>query len=300
MQNQITLPLIEFDPRLTFSSGQAFRWSPVDEKAETWIGIVAGNLIKLSKEKAIVLGKVGKEIDHEFVSNYLSADDTIDDIFSSFPSDAILDDARNNQRGLRLLTQEPWECLISFVCSINCNIPSIRNKIENLCRRYGSKIESVLGHPSFSFPTPESLSKATKRELLECNLGFRWKYVKFISGQIAAGRLHLEDLRKISYDAAQRQLISKQSGKTLGVGPKVADCALLYSLHKTQAFPIDVWILRCFQQYYRNDLQMKLDSLSQKKYAAISELMRGRFGPYAGYAQLYLYHMMRSSKFHSK
>ncbi len=294
----IQFPESYFDPSITLDSGQAFRWNPLDESNQVWVGVVSDKVVKVTKREAVVLGEIHR--DPEFIQRYFSPSDDLESIFSTFPPDETLDSARRELNGLRLLSQDPWECLISFVCSINCNIPSIRLKIENLSRRYGKKIDTPLNLNAYSFPSAESLSKASKRDLLACRLGFRWKYVKFIAKKVTAGHLDLERLRTVSYYDAFPELISETSGNTFGVGPKVADCALLYSLHKTEAFPIDVWILRCLKQFYHDEIEIKnLNSLTPKRYFAVSEAMRRRFGKYAGYAQLYLYVKMRGDSNHS-
>jgi len=296
----IPFPDIEFEPSITLDSGQAFRWSPVNESREAWIGIISGALLKVTKKEAAVLGTVDNGFDSELVQRYFSVEDDLARIFSTVPSDKTLDSAFKELRGLRLLAQDPWECLISFVCSINCNIPSIRLKIGNLSRRYGRRIDTDLDLKTYSFPSAETLAKASKRDLLECRLGFRWKYVKYIAEKVAKGHLDLERLSSVPYRDAFPELISEISGKTFGVGPKVADCTLLYSLHKTEAFPIDVWILRCLKKFYRDEIEIKnLESLTLKKYLAVSDSMRKKFGRYAGYAQLYLYVKMRSDSNHS-
>ncbi len=295
---QIAFSKFDFDPSLTLDSGQVFRWSALDESRREWIGVVRQNLLRVTKEGAFVVG--GSNPDSELIQSYFSFDEDLDSIFSTFPPDEILESAKLQLRGLRLLRQDPWECLISFVCSINCNIPSIRLKIENLSRRFGRKIDTSLDLRANAFPSAESLAKASKRDLLACKLGFRWKYVKFIARKVAAGNLDLERLTSVPYYDAFPELISEVSGKTFGVGPKVADCTLLYSLHKTEAFPIDVWILRCLRKYYGKEIpDNNSESLTPKKYFTVSDSMRRRFGKYAGYAQLYLYVMMRGESNHS-
>jgi N-glycosylase/DNA lyase len=296
MQRQeLRLSGIEFDPSITFRSGQAFRWRTLDEHPETWIGIIFGNLVKLSSEKVSVLASVENHLDLGSVRDYFSPNDNLEDVFATFPNDEMLEYSRKVSPGLRLLNQDPWECLISFVCSINCNIPSIRLKIEKLSRKFGRKIECELDISAYSFPSPESLARATKKDLLSCSLGFRWRYIKFIAKKIVSGDLDLRSLEERDYEYALNYLVSNISGRTLGVGPKVADCTLLYSLQKTEAFPIDVWILRCLRRYYKQEMQIERSSLSQMNYLAVSRNMRRKFGKYAGYAQLYLYSMMRSS-----
>jgi N-glycosylase/DNA lyase len=294
-RQEFQLTGIELEPSITFRSGQAFRWTQLDESPETWVGIISGNLVKLSQEKVTVLASVEKRVDLDSILDYFSPNENIDDIFATFPNDERLEYSRRISPGLRLLNQDPWECLVSFLCSINCNIPSIRIKIEKLSRRFGRKIDCGLDVAAYSFPTPESLSLASKKDLLTCSLGFRWRYIKFIAKTIVSGDLDLYSLKYRDYEYALNYLVSSISGRTLGVGPKVADCTLLYSLRKTEAFPIDIWILRCLNKYYEEETQIGLSSFSQKNYFAVSENMRRKFGKYAGYAQLYLYSMMRSS-----
>lgn len=289
----LELSRLEFDPSITMDSGQTFRWHSVDSKREVWLGVISQSLVKLTSNGSTIYGE-NELTAKKSLELYLSTSDDIDKIFSQIPSDAVLSQARDNLRGLRMLTQDPWECLISFVCSINCNIPSIHIKIENLCMRFGKRIQTDLDLKTYAFPTPESLANASKQDLLACRLGFRWRYVKFIAKQVAAGNLDLAKLSTYSYEAARSELISSTSGKTQGVGPKVADCALLYSYHKTEAFPIDVWILRCLSGHYANALQYP-KHLTFKSYLRISEFMRNKFGKYAGYAQLYLYVAMRAN-----
>ena len=206
-------------------------------------------MLKVSRHRATLLGKVRSSTNFsELVERYFSIrDDLRADIFTFPTDDSFLASALSKFSGLRLLTQDPWECLISFVCSINCNIPSIKLKIENLSRRFGTRIESRLSDRFYSFPTARALSKAEKNDLLSCKLGFRWKYVKFIAEQVERGTLDLDRIGDLPYKEALNELMSKTSGKTFGVGPKVADCVLLYSFHKTEAFPLDVWIMKYVQ-----------------------------------------------------
>lgn len=289
---QVRFSHLEFDPSITMDSGQAFRWYPLDSRNKSWVGIISGNLIKLEREGGTILGRIENQKTVS-IYDYLTANDDLDSIFSCMTFDRTLAQSRRALKGLRLLTQDPWECLISFICSINCNIPSIHVKIENLSVRFGKKIPTSVDFAGYSFPTPESLASAKKRDLLSCKLGFRWRYVKFLAKQVVSGNLDLGKLSNYPYSIALSELISKNSGKTLGVGPKVADCTLLYSMHKTEAFPIDVWILRCLNKYY--NLRGNTSHLSTRSYAEISETMRRKFGRYAGYAQLYLYVAMRSN-----
>jgi len=286
----------DFNASFTFNSGQAFRWRQINDDSESWIGIIKGNVVKISNLNALLLGRLEEQASDnlpELVARYFSSDDDMTEILCSFPKDDhFLRTAVSDFAGLRLLTQDPWECLISFVCSIDCNIPSIKLKIENLSKTFGKRIYTSLDHPFYSFPTPERISKAEKSELLACKLGFRWKYVRFIAGEVSRGNLDLDKIQKMSYEKGLEELLSEVSGKTFGVGPKVADCALLYAYHRKEAFPLDVWLLKYVRMLYGDSFLLRSD-LSRKKYSEISRFMRDKFGPNAGYAQLFLYEKVR-------
>ncbi|MHB8568071.1 MAG: DNA-3-methyladenine glycosylase family protein [Nitrososphaerales archaeon] len=290
----------QFDPSNTFECGQAFRWSRVTEGGHDWQGIISGLALRVNQSCAQITGQfnAGSSGQESVVRDYFSCRDDLQKIICTFPRDGYLDSAKAEYAGLRLLTQDPWECLLSFVCSINCNIPSIRFKIGNLCRRFGKKIDSEEAHAIYSFPDAKSLSKAEKKDLLDCKVGFRWKYIQYIARKVALGELDLKRLEKMSYDRARSELISETSEKTFGVGPKVADCVLLFSLRKFEAFPIDVWMIRCLAQNYP-DLAKGLlpegkTQITPGKYFEISAIVRKHFGNYAGYAQQYLYMKTRN------
>lgn len=286
-----------FNPSTTFSSGQVFRWTPDEQTPGQWLGVIEANLVRVRGRSITRLGRAKKACTDfgELVSRYFSFADDLDEIFSSFPKDDFFLNACISEfPGLRLLTQDPWECLLSFVCSINCNIPSIRLKIENLSKKFGDRIETSLDGNFYSFPTPLSLSKAEKSDLLSCKLGFRWKYVRFIAEQVERGSLDLARISSMSYSDAMSELVSEKSHKTFGVGPKVADCTMLYSFHQKQAFPLDIWILKYVRQVYDKENLFPLKkSLTQKNYFMIGDAMRSRYGKNAGYAQLFLYEKIR-------
>lgn len=301
----LDLSELEFDPSHTFDCGQTFRWRPIDSAKKEWLGIVGKFVFRVTKTKAtIVLGASDESIDRSTLLSYFSPHDSLDSIFESFPQDDFLNVATKEFRGLRILNQDPWECLISFVCSINKNIPSIRNEIENLCERFGKKIRTDFGTYR-SFPEPESLASASKKELIECKVGFRWKYIRFIAKKVISGELDFNEIEALSYEQARDCLISDYSGTTYGVGRKVADCELLFSMRKSEAFPIDVWVLRCLRDRYSKLLELKEitqyeNSLTPSSYSHFSEIMRKRFGRYAGYAQQYLYMKTRTDYLHSR
>ncbi len=297
--------MFDFDPTNTFTCGQAFRWFPAGKLKKEWLGIASGYIIRATNKGVELVNRPDHTKDFpRFAKRYFSLDDDMFHIFSSMPKDEYMDSAVKKFRGLRILTQDPWECLISFVCSINKNIPSIRAEIESLCRRFGEPIQFG-NNRFFSFPDPKKLAKATKNEILSCNVGFRWKYIKFISESVASGELELESRTRRTYADAREQLISELSGLTFGVGPKVCDCELLFSFHKLEAFPIDVWMLRCIRNNYAEKLEIQglvngRRGLTPRTYEKIGDAMRSYFGEYAGYAQQYLYMKIRNDSIQNR
>jgi N-glycosylase/DNA lyase len=203
------------------------------------------------------------------------------------------------------MKQDVWECLLSFAVATNSNIPRIAGMISNLCDRLGDEVEFEGDHYRL-FPGPERVAGADLAVLTACGLGYRAKFVKSIAEGVIEGRVNLEELRLHDYPRARELLTEKILGrKTLiGIGPKVADCVLLFSCDKYSAFPIDVWVARVLARYYPHlfdpDLREKLTAvvlgktgLSEAIYDRIAERARSYFGEYAGYAQQYLFHYER-------
>jgi N-glycosylase/DNA lyase len=223
-------------------------------------------------------------------------DDDVNYISSCLTNDNMISQLFKKYSGLWLMRQDPFQCMISFACSSNTNIPMIRRMLKNLCRKFGIKRE-IDQKKFFTFPTTKSLAKASINELCSCGIGYRAKTIKSLTEKIIIGTLNIEELSRCKYDEAKEKLLG-----IYGIGNKLADCILLFSLEKTEAFPIDVWIARSIYSYYRallNQESFKLDikstKLSPNKYNLLSKIMRQHFGKYAGYAQQYLYYHMRCS-----
>jgi N-glycosylase/DNA lyase len=210
--------------------------------------------------------------------------------------------------GLRLIHQDAWECLVSFVIATNTNIPRIKLMISNLCERFGEKA-GFEGSQYALFPGPHSLAYASHEELTACGLGYRARFVKSVAQKVNSGEVDLEELKILDYERAREVLIERLLGEKtfLGIGRKAADCVLLFSCGKDSSFPIDVWMARVLARYYPGlfdkDLAERLIShvsnetrLSGGAYERISSSMREYFGEYAGYAQQYLFHDARKSK----
>ena len=273
---------------VTLCCGQVFRW---DKKGDWWCGVAGGKVIKVRQ----VNGELEfANADAKFIENYFSLDDDLQKIRDSVGRDPHIRRALQEFWGLRVIRQDPWECLISYICATCKNIPAIKHMLLSLSRRFSDKI--VLdGREFFTFPTPEQLANAPINDLLECGLGYRAKYVQETSKRIFENSFELESLRQLPYLQAKKQICS-----FAGVGPKVADCVLLFSLGKTEAFPVDRWVERVILNHYAEKLPPELaqklarrEGLSNSDYAKLNGFGREYFGEYAGYAQEYLYHYER-------
>ena len=186
-------------------------------------------------------------------------------------------------RGLRLLRLDPWECFVAFICSANSNIPKIHQNMESMAKSFGEPL-SIDGQVRCSFPSPAKLAEVGEQPLRDLGLGFRAKYVAAGSRMVADGDLDLDELVKTPYAEAKECLMTVP-----GIGPKVADCILLHSLDKLEAFPIDVWVRRALSEWYFPGMKPPTDRV-------MLEWAQDYFGDLGGYSQLYLFHGRRLQK----
>ena len=221
-------------------------------------------------------------------------DDNLKKISVEIGKDEHIRNALREFWGLRIIRQDPWECLISYICATYKSIAAIRGMLLNLSRKFGEKV-ALDGFEFFTFPTAEKLAGATLKDLAECGLGYRDRYVLETSKKICSNNVELEQLKQLPYEQAKKELCSFP-----GVGLKVADCVLLFSLGKLEAFPVDVWMKRVLLNHYADKLPAELvkkisnhASLSNVEYRLLNAFGREYFGEYAGYAQEYLYHYER-------
>jgi N-glycosylase/DNA lyase len=285
----------------TLESGQLFRW---EKRGEWWCGVVSGGVL-LVRQEGDVLRCVSSSdlLDSAFVARYFRLDEEFDHILASISKDEVIIRAIQRFYGLRLVRQERWECLASFVLATNANIPRIRKMVASICARYGEGFDFE-GSDYHAFPTPEALATASEKELRLAGLGYRAPYLKRVSVSVSRGKVDFDRLSELGYDDSRRLLLAELSGAKLlpGVGPKVADCVLLYSLGKDEAFPIDVWLTKALAKSYPRllgpSLRRKLardenPKLSPGEYVDVSARVRAHFGHYAGYAQQYLFAAVR-------
>lgn len=278
-------PASRADVITSINSGQTFLWERIDN---LWYGIDGDRLLKIKvvEEDTEYTSYPGNE---GWEREFFRLDDDIEEIHSSLSRDEAVAPIVKQYPGLRLLRQNPEQCLFSFICASNTNIPMIRRMLRSMSRKFG-KAMSIDGHEFYAFPTASSLHAASIAELRSCGLGYRAKAVKSAAEMIADGALDFNGLRKMAYSEAREQLL-----KVYGIGNKIADCILLFSLDKLEAFPIDVWIARAIIRSYPRLFDCKVrEKLTPNQYEMISSRMRQHFGRFAGYAQQYLYYDMRN------
>jgi N-glycosylase/DNA lyase len=308
----------DYDLAATLDSGQAFRWHPYND---SWIGVVGQRWVRLTQRRdGIRAESAGPVADWRWLRNYLQIETDLAAVLKTFPDDAPMRDAVAACRGLRVLRQDPWECLASFILSSTKQIVQIRQIVALLCERFGEPIARPAttpstnfvavdvsplhliqsnvradsrrllrfggsglnkNHLSHSFPTAERLASVTEAELRACKMGFRAPNLLAAARQIADGRFDLERLRHLPLAGAREELM-----KLRGVGGKIADCVLLFAYGFDGAFPVDVWVERALRELYFPSRRVTEKRL--RHFAAT------HFGPHAGYAQQYLFHYMRT------
>jgi len=268
----------DYDLGATLDSGQAFRWVLRDHQ---WTGVIATHWVSLLQTPDGIEAETGAPVeDWTWLEHYLQIGADLPKIVRTFPDDEPMRQAVAACRGLRLLRQDPWECLASFILSSSKQIVQIRQIVGVICERYGESIAVPGGGtPSFAFPTAQRLAQLSEAELRACKMGFRAPYLLETARIVAAG-MDLEALHGKTVGEARQSLMALP-----GVGRKVADCVLLFAYGFQQAFPVDVWVMKALQQLYFPRRRVKLKRLHR--------FAESHFGPYSGYAQQYLFHFMR-------
>jgi N-glycosylase/DNA lyase len=269
-----------YDLAATLASGQAFRWR---ERDGGWNGVVAGRWVRLRAEPGRILAETAAPVaDWDWLRHYLQLDIALAEILAAFPrDDEALQTAARSCAGLRLLRQEPWECLASFICSSSKRIAQIQQIIALLSRRFGEPLAAPAGEePVWSFPGPGRLAEASEAALRECKLGFRAPHLRGAAQKVAVGEVDPARLPGLSLDQARAELL-----KLPGVGMKIADCVLLFGCGFPEAFPVDVWVMKALRRHYFP---------RGVKPARLRRFIRSHFGPQAGYAQQYLFHYTRT------
>jgi len=263
----------------TINSGQVFLWKQIQNN---WFGVNGQDVLRITDS-----GKIKSYAKQKI--DFLREKDNLEEILRMISKDKTTRQAVKKYLGMRLLRQDPFQCLISFIVSSNSNIPKIKTCLENICKNFGEKI-FFENKEFFLFPEPKILASASIQEIKNCGTGYRSKFIISASDMINSGKINLEYLKKCEYFKA-KEIISEIPG----VGNKVADCVLLFSLDKLEAVPLDRWIIRILGKYYPSIFEISTKTITNKQYEILHEKIVNYFGPYAGYAQQFLFKMEREN-----
>ena len=251
---------------MTLDCGQAFRWSSDDGKL--WKGIAYNKYLELYIDNdTLILLNTTEDDFNKIWKKYFDLERNYQEIIDTISENEILKNASSYGSGIRLLNQEPWETLCSFIISQNNNIPRIKGIIDRLCTNFGENQNGV-----YTFPSAHTIAKLSLEDLSVLKCGFRAKYILDAAKKVSSGEIDLEALKSMDIDSARAQLM-----KIKGVGPKVADCTLLFALEHIEAFPKDVWIKRAMEKLFGGQLPE----------CAV---------PYAGIVQEYIFYYARTTK----
>lgn len=238
--------------------------------------------VRLQQRRDSIIAEVAEPVsDWRWLTDYLQVEQALAPVLAAFPDDQPMRDAVKACRGLRLLRQEPWECLASFICSSTKQIVQIKQIVTLLCSRFGEPVSVPAGEETaFSFPSPDRIASADERELRACKMGFRAAYLKATARAVVAGEIDLNRLHLLPVSEAREALMDLP-----GVGRKIADCVLLFAGGFQEAFPVDVWVQKAIRRLYFRGRRVSARRLQ--------EFGATHFGLWSGYAQQYLFHYMR-------
>ena len=269
-----------FNLQHIFECGQCFRWEK--EENGSYTGVVYGRVINIRNDgETIILSNTNMQDFHVIWKSYFDLERDYRAIQACLSKDESMKKAVAFGWGIRILNQDVWECLVSFIISSNNIIPRIQKIIKSLSEKYGQPI-LFNGKTYYSFPRPEDVYQKNLEELAFCKSGYRCKYILDAARKIVEGNINIEALTALSTFEAREELM-----KIKGVGPKVADCVLLFSLQKYDVFPTDVWIRRIVAYlYFGHSITIK----DVQKFAI------ERFGSLGGFAQQYLFYYARELK----
>jgi N-glycosylase/DNA lyase len=298
-----TIPIADLDGGLdlqsTVESGQSYLWRREDGRmyetdaahgGDAWYyTVLPATETETNEPEVLRARQTDGRLDWEastpdapaHLESLLRLDDDLDAIIDATPEDPLIDRAYEQYGGLRLVRDPPFGCLISFICSAQMRVSRIYGMVTTLAEEYGDSV-TFDGREYHGFPTPAQLAEATESELRELSLGYRAPYVQRTAEMVASGEATPEEARGLDYEAARESLT-----RFVGVGDKVADCILLFSLGYLEAVPLDTWIRTAIEDYYPD--------CEQGSYTDTSRAIREQFGgDYAGYAQTYVFHFLRN------
>lgn len=271
----------DFDLTHTFDCGQCFRFNKISDN--TYFGIAFGKPLEIEQtEDCIIIHNTSKDDFENVWRSFLDLDHDYGQIKELLTeNDNIMSEAVRCGYGIRILKQDTWETIISFIISASNNIPRIKGIIERLCEAFGDTVE-YKGKTYYSFPSAQKINSLSLEDLSVIRAGFRDKYIKAAAEAVISGNLNINELNKASTPDAKKALMSIK-----GIGNKVSDCILLFGLSRADSFPVDVWIKRIMEFCYFQ---------SEQPIKTISEFAEKKFGKLGGYAQQYLFFYARENK----
>ena len=278
--NIILKGVSDFDLRHIFECGQCFRFNAVTDGV--YEGVAFSRALRISQSgDTVTLYDTSKEDFDTVWHDYFDMGCDYGKIKKTLSRDKILKNAIKNGEGIRILNQDLWETIISFIISASNNIPRIKGIIGRFCENFGDEI-SYMGKTYYAFPTPEKTASLTQSDLSVIRAGFRDKYIMDAAEKIVSGKMKIDYIKQLPTEKAKEEL-----KKINGIGEKVANCILLFGLHRVDAFPVDVWIKRVMEQYYFD---------GEQPISVISRFAEEKFGDLGGYAQQYLFFSARENK----
>ncbi len=269
----------KIDLENTINSGQVFLWK---KYPNFWYGIDGQNILRITDSGKIISYSKNK-------IDYFREKDDLEKILKAISKDKTTQQAVQKYQGLRLLRQDPFQCFISFIISSNSNIQKIKTCLENICESFGKKVVFD-GNEFFLFPESKTLASASNQEIRNCGVGYRADFVIKASEMVYSKKIDFECLKNCKY-AEAKDLICQVPG----IGDKVADCILLFSLDKLEAFPLDRWMIRILEKYYPQTFKISTKTITHRQYELLHEKIVNHFGSFAGYAQQFLFKMEREN-----
>ncbi len=280
-ENNIVIDNIkDFNTTHIFDCGQAFRWNKEEDGSYT--GVVKNKVINVKQEETSVIFNNVTMADYESIlKDYFDFNTDYAEVKRTVNTDEIMNAAIKFGDGIRILNQDEWETMISFMISANNRIPMIKKVIENLSSSFGKYICNYNGKDYYSFPTADVLSEAPVDKILECKAGFRAPRIKEAAERFLKEKEIIYNIKNTSYDDGLRYLKTYN-----GIGDKVANCILLFSMKQFDTFPVDVWVRRVMQTLYVD---------KNTKDSDIRKFAENKFGKFSGYAQQYLFYYAREN-----
>ena len=263
----------------SINSGQVFLW---EKDGTDWYGINGQDILKINKN-GIVKSVLNSK------TNFFRKNDNIQEIIESISKDKTVKKAIKKYEGLKIFRQDPFQCMISFIISSNSNIQKIKNSLEKITEKFGTQVK-IQNKEFFLFPKPEKIANASIDEIKTCGVGYRAPFIKQAAKMVVLKKIDFKYLEKCNYHEAKKNICLVP-----GIGNKVADCIMLFSLNKLDAFPLDTWMIKILEKYYSKEFKIETKTITQKQYELLHEKIVNYFGPYCGYAQQFLFKMEREN-----